>query len=100
VSGAVERVLAEQIAVGGGRKPFAEMTLAEVRGRAEELSEAAAVGAMAQRVAPVASAWRGLAEQMERTGAASVAELDPDEVASRAERLWIVPPGGSLLGGS
>jgi hypothetical protein len=25
-------------------------------------------------------------------------DLDPDEAASLAEPLWIVPPGGSLLG--
>ena len=23
--------------------------------------------------------------------------LDPDAVAQRAEKLWVVPPGGSLL---
>jgi len=26
-----------------------------------------------------------------------VADLDRDAVAERAEKLWIVPPGGSLL---
>jgi len=26
-----------------------------------------------------------------------VAELDRDAVVARAERLWVVPPGGSLL---
>ena len=45
----------------------------------------------------MAGAWRGLAEQMERDGAATVAEIDQDGIAERAERLRIVPPGGSLL---
>jgi hypothetical protein len=34
---------------------------------------------------------------MEQRGAATVAQLGEDEAAARAERLWIVPPGGSLL---
>lgn len=34
---------------------------------------------------------------MAEGNAASVGELDPDEVAARAEKLWVVPPGGSLL---
>ena len=29
--------------------------------------------------------------------AQTVADLDPEAVAQRAERLWVVPPGGSLL---
>ena len=27
----------------------------------------------------------------------TVADLDPEAVTERAQRLWIVPPGGSLL---
>jgi hypothetical protein len=34
---------------------------------------------------------------MEQAGADSVADLDEQVVADRAERLWIVPPGGTLL---
>jgi hypothetical protein len=34
---------------------------------------------------------------MDEAQAATVADLDPDAVAERAERLWVVPPGGSLL---
>lgn len=93
-----EAILAERVSCGGGAyKPFAEMTLADVERRAEELTAASQVPAMAQRTGPVASAWRGLAEQMKREGAAAVGDLDATDVAGRAERLWIVPPGGSLL---
>ena len=34
---------------------------------------------------------------MTERGAETVAELDPEDVAARAEKLWVVPPGGSLL---
>lgn len=36
---------------------------------------------------------------MDEHGARVVADLEPEAVAQRAERLWVVPPGGSLLGG-
>lgn len=91
-------ILAEKVSCGSrSYKPFAQMTLADVEARALELTAAAEVPAMAARMAPVASAWRGLSEQMKREDAAEVGELDHADVARRAERLWIVPPGGSLL---
>ncbi|MDQ3102755.1 MAG: hypothetical protein M3Q53_02800 [Actinomycetota bacterium] len=93
---ALDRILAERIYAGDAYKPFAEMTLAEVEARAEELRGAAGFGPT-QRVASVASVWKGLAEVMAREGAASVAELDRDSLRSRADRLWVVPPGGSFL---
>ena len=34
---------------------------------------------------------------MQRAGAATVADLGAAEAEQRAERLWVVPPGGSLL---
>lgn len=97
MSPGVAAVLAAEVSCAGGYKPFGEMTAGEVRSRAEELRAAAKVGPMAQRMAPVAGAWRGLAEEMEREGAAKVAELAGEVIAARAERLWVVPPGGSLL---
>ncbi|MEA2365619.1 MAG: hypothetical protein QOI32_1131, partial [Thermoleophilaceae bacterium] len=42
-------------------------------------------------------AWVELARFMEEVGAATVADLDREAVAERAEKLWVVPPGGSLL---
>ena len=89
-------VLAEPVFGGGRTKPFAEMTADEVRARADELRAATGWGPTA-RVASVARAWGELARLMEERGAAAVADLDRDEVAERAERLWVVPPGGSLL---
>jgi hypothetical protein len=42
-------------------------------------------------------AWSEFARLMEEAGAETVADLEPDAVSERAQKLWIVPPGGSLL---
>ena len=81
---------------GGVDKPFGELTLDEVRARAAELGAAAGWGPTA-RVAGVARAWRELGALMAESGAATVADLGADTAAAVAERLWVVPPGGSLL---
>jgi len=92
----LDRVLAEQVYTGTAYKPFAEMTLAEVEARAAELEGAVGFGPT-QRVASVASVWKGLAEAMRRQPAATVGELDRADLLTRADRLWVVPPGGSFL---
>lgn len=84
-------VLDQPVYAGGRSKPFGELSLDEVRARADELRAAVGFGPTA-RVAPVARAWRELAMEMEKRGAATVAQLDPALVAERAERLWIVSP--------
>lgn len=71
------------------------MTLAEVEARAAELEGAVGFGPT-QRVASVASVWKGLAEAMRRQPAATVGELDRADLLTRADRLWVVPPGGSF----
>lgn len=91
-----DRVLAEPVFGGGRTKPFAEMTAGEVRDRAAELKAATGWGPTA-KVASVALAWSEFAKLMEDSGAGKVSELDRDAVAERAEKLWVVPPGGSLL---
>ena len=45
---------------------------------------------------PVMTAWTELAGLLEGSQA-TVAELDPDTVATLAERVWVIPPGGTLL---
>lgn len=92
----LERILAEQVFAGGAYKPFARMTAGEVAARAEEL-RAAAAGPMQGRLAPVASVWEGLARAMREEGAGTVADLPRPALSSRADRLWVVPPGGSFL---
>lgn len=89
-------VLAERVFAGGESKPFAEVTIQDVMARATELKEASGWGPTA-RVAAVARAWAELGETMRSAGAHTVGDLPSQELAERAERLWVVPPGGSLL---
>ena len=89
-------VLAERIHAGGVTKPFGEVTADEVRERADELRAATGWGPTA-RVAPVARAWGELGRAMQAAGAATVADLDPAVISELAGKLWVVPPGGSLL---
>ncbi len=91
-----ERVLAEHVFSGGRSKPFAELTIDEVRERAEELKAVTGWGPTA-RVGSVAMAWAELGRLMEHVEAATVGDLRHDAVVERAEKLWVVPPGGSLL---
>jgi hypothetical protein len=91
-----EDALTRPVSVGGASKPFGTVTAAEVRARADELAAAVGWGPTA-KVAPVARAWAELADRMEGRGAATVADLGPEAAAECAERLWVVPPGGSLL---
>jgi hypothetical protein len=89
-------VLQQRVHAAGGAMTFGELTLDQVRARAAELRSAGGWGPTA-RVFPVAMAWGQLARDMQRAGAATVADLGEDEAEKRAERLWIVPPGGTLL---
>ena len=91
-----ERVLSENVHAGGTNKPFREMTAEEVKARAAELREVTGWGPTA-RIASVAMAWNALAKEMESRGARTVGELEPAAVAAQAERLRVVPPGGSFL---
>jgi hypothetical protein len=88
--------LAEPVFAGGRSKPFAELTVEEVRARAGELKAATGFGPTA-KVAGVARAWTIFARAMDDAGAATVADMDPELIAEHAEKLWVVPPGGSLL---
>jgi hypothetical protein len=88
--------LAEPVFAGGRSKPFAELTAAEVHARADELKATTGWGPTA-RVAGVAQAWTLFARAMDDAGAATVGDLDPETIAAHAEKLWVVPPGGSLL---
>ncbi|MGH2877335.1 MAG: hypothetical protein ACRDLV_13870 [Solirubrobacteraceae bacterium] len=82
--------------VRGANRPFGELTADDVRLRADELRAAVGWGPTA-RVAPVARAWRELSMAMTRAGASTVAQLQAEALAELAPRLWVLPPGGSLL---
>lgn len=88
----LQRILATPVFIRGANRAFGELTLEDVRGRADELRAATGWGPTA-RVAPVARAWRELSLEMERGGAVRVAELEADRLAALAPALWVVLPG-------
>ena len=88
--------LARPVHAGGSDRPFGELSVDDVRAHAAELASAAGWGPTA-RVATVAHAWRELAAHMTGAGAQTVADLGTQTAAEFAERLWVLPPGGSLL---
>ena len=92
----LEHILSQTVFTGGANVPFGELTTDQARSRADELRAATGWGPTA-RVAPVALAWRELTVTMERNGAPAVSALDPDVIVQLAPRLWVVPPGGTLL---
>ncbi len=59
-------ILATTVFVDGANRPFGELTVAQTRGRADELRSAVGFGPTA-RVAPVARAWRELAMALEQS---------------------------------
>jgi hypothetical protein len=96
MSESLPEILARPVYVAGANRPFGELTPEQVRGQGEMLRAAVGFGPTA-RVAPVARAWRELSMALERAGAARVAELPEETVRELAPKLWVLPPGGSLL---
>jgi hypothetical protein len=88
--------LERPVHAAGADRRFGELTVDAVRAHAAELRSAAGWGPTA-RIATVAQAWRELADEMATAGAATVADLGADRAGELAQRLWVVPPGGSLL---
>jgi hypothetical protein len=86
-----DEIVARTVFIRDANRPFGELTLDDARARADELRAAVGWGPMA-RVAPVAQAWRELSMAMDRGGAATVAELDPELLVGLAPRLWVTLP--------
>jgi len=93
---AFDQIVSRGVFIRGADRPFGELTLEDARTRADELRAAIGWGPTV-RVAPVAQAWRELTMVMERTGSASVGELDPEVLLELAQRLWVVFPGGAMM---
>ena len=87
-----EQLLDQQLYIGGANRSFGDVTLADVRARADELRATTGWGPTA-RVAPVARAWRELVIEMERAGCSIVGELDTPTLTALAPKLWVVMPG-------
>jgi hypothetical protein len=96
---AVERIVQQQVYIRGANRPFGELTTEDARERADELKAATGWGPTA-RVASYAFAWRELSMEMERSGVATVSELDPDLLVSLAPKLWVVLPGDGAAAGT
>jgi hypothetical protein len=95
-SSQLTEILNSLVFMDGANRRFAELTADQVRARADELRAAVGFGPTA-RIAPVARAWRELSMVLEQAGTATVGELEPAQVMELAPKLWVVPPGGSLL---
>jgi hypothetical protein len=89
-------ILKTSVYVDGANRAFGELNADQARGHADELRSAVGFGPTV-RVAPVAQAWRELSMALDQAGAGTVGELEPAKVMELAPKLWVVPPGGSLL---
>jgi hypothetical protein len=96
VSAERDRVVSREVFIRAANRPFGELTLQDVRARADELRAATGWGPTI-RVAPVAHAWRELAMAMERGGSARVGELPGELLCEIAPRLWVTLPGGPMM---
>ena len=94
--GGHEQLLEATVFARGESRPFGELTLEDVAGRAQELRAAAGWGPT-MRVAPVARAWRELTEQMQAASVVTVAGLDPAVLSDLAPRLGVVMPRAPML---
>jgi hypothetical protein len=88
----VTEILEQQVFIAGANRRFGSLRADDVRAHADALRAAVGWGPTA-RVAPVAQAWRELAMAMDRAGAGTVSELDPDVLVELAPRLWVRLPG-------
>lgn len=89
-------VLEVAVYAGDGYKPFGEFTLRDVEARADELRQVTGWGPTA-KVGAVARAWSELGRAMTEASAGTIAELGAETAEQYAGRLWVVPPGGTLL---
>jgi hypothetical protein len=88
--------LARPVYAGDAYKPFGDFTLTDVQAKAAELTAATGWGPTA-RVASVARGWSELARAMTAAQAEHVSDLPSETAEEFARKLWVVPPGGSLL---
>ena len=96
MSADLDVLLATPVYSGGAERPFGELTTMRWPTAPPSYGRAGGLGHRS-RVSGVAAAWNGLAAAMREAGAATVADLDRETLAERADALWVVPPGGSLL---
>lgn len=88
-------LLQRQVYMGDAYKPFGEVTAEDARAQAAKLRGITG-GGLDAKVMPVRTGWLELAELLDSPGA-TVSDLDPETAAKFAERVWVIPPGGTLL---
>ena len=87
-----DEIVRQTVFIRGANRPFGELTVQDVRARADELSAVVGFGPTA-RVAPVARAWRELSIEMDRAEVGTVGELRDETLVALAPKLWVVLPG-------
>lgn len=90
-----QEILECQVFIRGASRPFRELTEQDASARAQELRDAVGWGPT-MRVAPVAQAWRQLANTMRSCGAERAGELTEQQLLELAPRLWLVMPASNL----
>ena len=90
-----EDPLRREVYVNGEYRPFGELTAFDARALAAQLRGISG-GGLDAKVGPVRTGWTELAERLDAESG-TVSALPPEEAARFAERLWVTPPGGTLL---
>jgi hypothetical protein len=92
---AADDLLERRVYVNGEYRPFGELTASDARAQAAALRGVSG-GGLDAKVGPVRAGWMELAELLDSPGT-TVAGLDRQDIERFAERLWVTPPGGTLL---
>ncbi len=92
---AADDLLQRQVYANGEYRAFGELTADDARAQAAALRGVSG-GGLDAKVGPVRAAWIELAKLLDASGG-TVADLGSEDVARFAERLWVTPPGGTLL---
>jgi hypothetical protein len=87
--------LEREVYVGGEYRPFGDLTAEDARTLAATLRGISG-GGLDAKVGPVRMGWTELAKRLDAEGG-TVSGLPAEDVAKFAERLWVTPPGGTLL---
>ncbi len=88
----LSEILEREVFINGANLRFGELSFDDASAHADALRAGTGWGPTV-RVAPVAHAWRELANAIRSSGAACARELDPQTLLELAPRLWLVLPG-------
>ena len=89
----VQEILGQMVFSGGANRTFGVADAPTTRAPMPTSCARRSGWGPTARVAPVAQAWRELSMALDRAGAATVADLEPDGALELAPRLWVRLPG-------